>query len=143
MVGAINAAQTVNYGSIDNRINRAKEHAKNNLRYGAPALAAIGATGIVGAVKPDLLTKTATAIGKGVGSVGKFLAEKVFKKGFGTGLLSKVLNNPAKFGAAGLIGGGALWLINQFSKQAYNAGQIDKKYEQIAEREQAQKIIVV
>ena len=61
MVGAINAAQTVNYGSIDNRINRAKEHAKNNLTYGAPALAAIGATGIVGAVKPDLLTKTATA----------------------------------------------------------------------------------
>ncbi len=86
---------------------------------------------------------TAKAVGKSIGQAGKFLAEKVFKKGFGTGLLSKVLNNPAKFGATGLIGGGALWLIKQFSKHAYNAGQIDKKYEQIAEREQDQKFIVV
>lgn len=129
-------------GSVNNRVNCAAEHVKNDVRTGLPLALAGGAVGIVTYKRPDLLTKTATALGKTVGSFGKLLANKVFKKGFGTGLLNKIIANPTKAGAAGLIAAGGLWVINKLCKGSYNAGQIDQKYADAAKLEGTKNVIL-
>ena len=143
-VGTAHVAQKLvtTKGSVNNRVNCAAEHLKNDVKTAVPLLLAGGAAGIVAYKKPDYITKLAKATGNAIGKVGKFLAEKVFKKGFGTCLLNKILNNPTKAGAVGLIAAGGLWVINRLCKGSYNAGQIDQKYADAAKLEGTKNVIL-
>ena len=130
-------------GSLNNRLNCAGEHIKNNLRTGLPIAAATAAGTVVALTKPTLATKIATTVGKGIGSIGKFLADKVFKGGLGTGVLKKVLANPTKAGAIGIAAAGGMWVLNKLLKHSYTAGQIDQKYTDAAILEAQSKNIVL
>lgn len=140
---AANSAQKVvtTQGSVNNKVNCAADHLKNDVKTFAPLALVGAATGLVAYKKPDYIKNLAKATGNVIGKVGKFFTEKVIKKGFGTGLLNKVLNNPTKAGAAGLITGAALWTINKLCKHSYNAGQIDQKYTDAAKLENTKNII--
>lgn len=130
-------------GSVNNRINCAAEHIKNDIKTSMPIALAGGATAIVACKKPTYITKLATLTGKAMGKVGKFLAEKVFKKGLGTGLLNKLIANPTKAGAVGLAVAGGLWVINKLCNGSYNAGKIDQKYADAAKLEETKNVVLV
>ncbi len=129
-------------GSVNNRINCAAEHLKNDVKTFAPIALAGGAATIVALKKPDIATRAAKHVGTAIGKIGKFIAEKVVKGGMGTGLLNKVLKNPTKAGAAGLIAAGGLWVLNKICKNQYNAGQIDQKYADAAKLENTKSVVL-
>ena len=127
-------------GSVNNKVNCAAEHLKNDVKTFTQLGLVGGAVGLVGYKKPDYIKKLAKVTGNLVGKVGKFLAEKVVKKGFGTGLLNKVLKNPGKTGAIGLAAAGGLWVINKLCEHSYNSGQIEQTYPDASTLQHTKKI---
>ena len=121
-------------GSVNNKVNCAAEHLKNDVKTFTQLGLVGGAVGLVGYKKPDYIKKLAKVTGNLVG--------KVVKKGFGTGLLNKVLKNPGKTGAIGLAAAGGLWVINKLCEHSYNSGQIDQKYADAAKLENTKNIIL-
>ena len=93
--------------------------------------------------KPEVLTKVATETGKYAGKIGKWLASKMPKGGFGTGILNKVLKNPTKAGVIGLIAAGGLYVLSAITKHARNDGKIDQKYNDTGAIENATKNLVL
>ena len=144
VVSALNVANSINNkGSLNNRFNCAKEHIKNDLKYELPVAAVTTAATAAAIIKPKPLVNAVKVLGEGIGQVGKFLANKVFKGGFGTGILDKVLKNPTKAGVIGLGIAGLAWLMNLQAKHSYNAGKIDQKYTDAAILESQSKNIVL
>lgn len=130
-------------GSLNNRVNCVAEHVKNDFKTAVPITLAGGAAGIIAYKKPDIAVKAAKSLGELIGKAGKFVAEKITKGGFGTGLLNKILKNPTKAGAIGLIAAGGAWVLNKLFKHSYNAGQIDQKYTDAAILEGQSKNIIL
>lgn len=122
-------------GSMTNRFDCAKEHAKNNFICTTKlSLAGAGAT-VLAYTKPNFAVRAAKFIGQG--------AAKVATKLGGKGLGAKILKNPTKFGAAGMIAAGALWALNTICKHTYKSGQIDQKYTDAAKIESQTKNVVL
>ncbi len=130
-------------GSFNNRVNCAAEHIKNDIKTGLPIAGVATAAGIIAYKKPGIAVKAAKSLGELIGKAGKFVAEKITKGGFGTGILNKILKNPTKAGAIGLITAGGLWVLNKLFKHSYNAGQIDQKYTDAAILEGQSKNIIL
>lgn len=131
-------------GSLNNRVNCVAEHMKNDIKTGVPITVAGAAAGLVAYKKPGFAVKIAKYIGQGIGKAGKFISEKLFKgRGLGTGLLNKILKNPTKAGAIGLLAAGGAWVLNKLLKHSYNAGQIDQKYTDAAILEGQSKNIIL
>lgn len=134
-------------GSMTNRAECAKEHFKNDLKYGAAI--AVPAAGVAGAavyagLKPNtkvskglinIAQKTAKTIGNYLG--------KIIKKLGGKNIAEKILKNPTKFGAAGLVGAAGLYVITKLVNWANNSGRIDQKYEDSAKIESTTKNVVL
>ncbi len=122
-------------GSLTNRFECAKEHAKNNVVASLKLGTAAAAGTYVAIAKPSFATKFAKTVGKGLGKLlSKLGASKV---------AAKILKNPTKAGAAGLIAAGALWAVNTLSKHCYKAGQIDQKYTDAAAIESTTKNVIL
>ena len=122
-------------GSFTNRSECAKEHFKNNLALNTK-MALAGAGGAYVAIKkPSFAVKVAKLVGEGAASI-------ISKIG-GKGVAQKIMKNPTKFGAYGLVVAGALWALNTISKHVYKAGQIDQKYTDTAAIESQTKKVVL
>lgn len=139
-------------GSLTNRLDCAKEHAKNDIKTGVqiglPTVAVAGAA----IAKPSLLSKLAVATG---GALGKFasILGKCIKKiapkagakassalAKAAGFLGK---NAYKAGVVGLVAAGALYVLNKVVNHAEQKGRIDQKYEDAAAIECHTKNIVL
>lgn len=130
-------------GSLTNRVDCAKEHIVNDSKAVLETAIPAAGVGIVAMKKPELLTQVANVVGKSIGKAGKWLAAKMPKGGFGTGLLNKVLKNPAKAGGIGLAIAGGLYLINRLCNHARNEGKIEQKYNDTGAIENATKNLVL
>jgi hypothetical protein len=130
-------------GSLTNRADCAQEHIKNDLKTGVQLGLPAAGVAVVAMKKPEVLTKVATETGKYAGKIGKWLASKMPKGGFGTGILNKVLKNPTKAGVIGLIAAGGLYVLNKLVKHAENYGRIEQKYNDTGAIENATKNLVL
>jgi hypothetical protein len=135
-------------GSLTNRVDCAKEHAKNDIKAGAQIGLPIAAVTAVGVAKPDILkilaTKTGTLASKVSAKLGGWLAKyspkasNAFNKS--ATFLSK---NAYKAGALGLITAGTVYVLNKMLNHAEQKGKIDQKYEDAAAIECHTKNIVL
>ena len=115
---------------MTNRTQCAKEHIKNNCKYGLQ-LSALGAAGAAVVIKPSIAAKLATGISKLAGAVGLNKAAAAIAK------------NPKKFGLLGLGAEGVMALTSLVQSHAYKAGQIDQKYTDAAAIESQTKNVVL
>ena len=131
-----------NKGSMTNRFECAKEHAKNDMKMGfnlAVPMAVAGGAAYVKYAKPA--SKAAQVLTKGVAYLGKGLGKLTNK--IAPNFAEKVMKNPAKFGAAGLAVAGGLYVVNRLMNWSNKKGKIDQKYEDAAKIESQTKNIVL
>ncbi len=121
-------------GSMSNRTECAKEHLKNDAGF-------LAKTGLVGGAA-YIVSKNRNVFRPLVSGLGK-TAAALLKKASKympklEGLANKILKNPTKAGVAGLVGGCAIYLVNELFKNIFKSGQIDQKYNDKAEQEAVQ-----
>ncbi len=135
-------------GSLTNRVDCAKEHAKNDIKTGVQIALPVAAFTAVGVAKPSILktiaTKTGTLASKISGKLGGWLTKIAPKasKALNQGALF-LSKNAYKAGAVGLIATGALYVLNKALNHAEQKGKIDQKYEDAAAIECHTKNIVL
>lgn len=122
-------------GSLTNRFECAKEHAKNNVVCALKLGTASAAGTYVAIAKPSFATKFAKTVGNGIG--------KLLSKLGSSKTAAKILKNPTKAGAAGLLAAGGLWVLNTVAKHCYKSGQIDQKYTDAAAIESTTKNVIL
>ena len=121
-------------GSMTNRTECAKEHLKNDAGFLAKTGLVGGAAYIVSKNK-NVFKPLISGLGKTAGKLLEKASKYMPKLG---GLADKILKNPTKAGVAGLVGGGAIYLVNELFKNIFKSGQIDQKYNDKAEQEAVQ-----
>lgn len=126
-------------GSLTNRADCAKEQLKNKLALHTKVTLPTAAVATAAVVKPNLLGKIATTVGKGLCKIIKTLTPNVASNK----IAQKILANPTRLGAGGLIVAGGLWVLNALTKHIYKAGQIDQKYTDAAAIEKTTKNVVL
>lgn len=150
-------------GSMTNRWECAKEHAKNDFTNGSKilltsasvagltALAAKGKriaeldTALKTApkiFKPNNMSKVCQAIYKGMGKLGNGIGKVASKLG-AKGLAEKIMKNPTKAGLAGIALAAGLYILNKTANYFTQKGRIDQKYEDAAKIESQTKNIVL
>ena len=129
-------------GSLTNRAQCAKEHIKNDLQTGVQL--AVPTAGLIGAgyIKTKMPTsKAASVLAKGFSAIGKGLgkiANKISPKA-----AEKIMKNPAKYGAAGVIAATGLYILGKLFNYENTKGRIDQKYEDAAKIEATTKNVVL
>ena len=149
LVSSAHAAATMfdpKKGSMTNRAECAKEHFKNDFKYGMAIglpTAGVVATAAVARLKPNssIMKKITSYAAKAANGLGKLFGKVTSK--IAPKLSEKILKNPAKFGVIGLLAAGGVYVLNQVSKWANNAGRIDQKYEDAAKIEGTTKNVVL
>lgn len=129
-------------GSLTNRAQCAKEHLKNDVKTGIQL--AVPTAGLIGAgyIKSKMPTsKAATLITKGFKAIGELFG-KVAKK-ISPKTAEKIMKNPAKYGAAGVIAAAGLYILDKLLNYANKQGKIDQKYEDAAKIESSTKNVVL
>lgn len=134
-------------GSLTNRHEAAKEHFKNDLKFGytlaVPAVAAavVGASGKGATVT----AKTGSFIAKSCNYMSKLLS-KLGAKNLASGakkIAAEISKNPKKYGVIGLAAAGGLLLAKITAKYCNTQGRIDQKYEDAAKIEGQTKNVVL
>lgn len=137
-----------NKGSLTNRHQAAKEHFKNDLKFGYSIAIPTAAVTVAAMARPGLITKVATKSGtmaaKVLDKIATILPKKVtsLKDGI-TKLANTIMKNPKKAGLIGLGIVGVSYLLNRGAKYANKAGRIDQKYEDAAKIESQTKNVVL
>jgi len=139
-----------NKGSMTNRIDCAKEHAKNDVVNGSKILLAGGAVAgtaaLVHAGKSGTSTavagKAATYVTKAMTYVGNGMA-KIATKLKATGLAEKLAKHPTKAGLAALAVAGGVYILDRAIDFFTTKGRIDQKYEDAAAIESSTKNVVL
>lgn len=136
----INTLADKKKGDISNKLNCLSDHIQNDSQAGLALGVPTGIVAGTAIAKPSVLTKLANATGKVIGKLGTFIQKHITKSGLTeNGFLTKILKNPTKAGAIGLIGAGVAYALNVITKHSEKAGRIDQLYEDKAKLEAASK----
>lgn len=134
-------------GSLTNRNQAAKEHFKNDLKFGytlaIPATAA--AIAVASGKTAAISTKTGSFIAKSSSYLSK-LFTKLGANNFANGakkVATEISKNPKKYGLIGLAAAGGLFLAKVTAKYCNTQGRIDQKYEDAAKIESQTKNVVL